>query len=398
MLALIFAPFLTAVLIIVFRRALKNLRGYNNPILKVVEFMFGLLLFGGLICLLIGFFLPSDITLKRMFTKIGYYWLGFILYFFIGLLLALLIRLTIWLFTRSKGYKVRLARKLTVLFVAIFTIIMSVYGVYNAHKLRITNYEVNISKNSSLKEMNVVLISDLHLGFNVGIDEMKDMVDKINSLNPDLVILAGDIFDNEYNAVEEPKLMSQILKNIKSKYGNYAILGNHDIEEKILLGFTFNLSEEAKEKAKADDRMIEFISDSGFDLLYDSYVLIDNSVYVYGRPDMHKINFGNKTRIDASNITKDLDINKTIICVDHQPGDIDKLANAGVDIDLSGHTHNGQIWPGTISINWFWKNAYGLKQFDNMTSIVTSGVGLFGVNMRTGCYPEIVNIKINFKK
>ena len=78
-------------------------------------------------------------------------------------------------------------------------------------------------------------------------------------------------------------------------------------------------------------------------------------------------------------------------------GGLDK-ADAGVDLDLSGHTHNGQFWPGTITINLAWDNAYGLLKVDNMTSIVTSGVGLFGLNMRTGCFPEIVNININFNK
>ena len=120
-------------------------------------------------------------------------------------------------------------------------------------------------------------------------------------------------------------------------------------------------------------------------------------MYIYGRPDGGKINFGNKERIAASDITKNLDKTKTIICVDHEPGELKELANAGVDIDLSGHTHNGQIWPGTLTIKLFWDNAYGLKKIDNMTSIVTSGVGLFGLNMRTGCFPEIVNINLKFK-
>lgn len=397
MLAFIIAPFFIALLIVVFIRALKHIKIYKIKGLKVVEYIFGLLLFGGLFCIVTGFLLPIDNSLKRVFTQIGYYWLGFILYFFVGLAIALLCRMLIWLFARKKGYNTIIARNFTAFFVIIFTVLMSVYGIYNAHNLRITNYEVASTKQSNIDEMNVVLIADLHLGYNVGLDEMKDMVSKINSLNPDVVVLAGDIFDNEYDAIKDPDEIAKVLDSINAKH-KYATYGNHDIEEKILLGFTFEWSKEAKAKVQADPRMNEFVQKAGFTFLYDSYELIDDSVYVYGRPDASKINFGKDSRVDASLITKDLDKSKTIICVDHSPGELDELANAGVDIDLCGHTHNGQIWPGTITINLAWDNAYGLKKIGNMTSIVTSGVGLFGINMRTGCYPEIVNINIKFNQ
>ena len=93
-----------------------------------------------------------------------------------------------------------------------------------------------------------------------------------------------------------------------------------------------------------------------------------------------------------------MDKSLPIIVIDHEPAQLKQLADSGVDLDLSGHTHNGQLWPGTISIKWLWDNAYGLKQIENMTSIVTSGVGLFGPNMRTGCIAEICNIKVIFNK
>ena len=397
MLALFIAPFFIALLIFIFLRTLTHIKIYQIPYLKYVGYFFGLFLFGGLFSVFAGFLLPNNEPLKRVFTKIGYYWLGFILYFFISLAICLLIRLIVWTIKKGEGYNIKLVRNISAIFIIFFTLGMSVYGIINAHKLRITNYEVISNKKSSIDEMNIVLISDLHLGYNVGIDDVDDMADKINSLNPDVVILAGDIFDNEYDAISNPQEIIKSLNNIKTKYGKYATYGNHDIEEKILVGFTFNWSDEKKEKVQADPRMNKFVKDAGFEFLYDSYELIEDSVYIYGRPDGGKINFGNKERIVASDITKNLDKTKTIICVDHEPGELEELANAGVDIDLSGHTHNGQIWPGTLTIKLFWDNAYGLKKIDNMTSIVTSGVGLFGLNMRTGCFPEIVNINLKFK-
>lgn len=395
MLAFIIAPFFIALEIFVFIRSINHIKTYKIKGLKLIECIFALVLFGGLCFVIAGFILPTSIPLKRVFTKIGFYWLGIILYLFVGLLIALLCRIIIWLFARNKSYNIKKARDFTVIFVICFTVLMNIYGVYNAHDLRITNYEVVSSKQSNIDELNVVLISDLHLGYNVGIKEIKDMVNKINELNPDVVIVAGDIFDNEFDAVENPQQMAEILSKIRTKYGKYATYGNHDIEEKILVGFTFSNSKNESD-VQADERMNEFIENAGFTFLYDSYELIEDSVYIYGRPDGIKYNFGNATRKTPEQIVKDLDLNKTIICVDHEPGQLDELASVGIDLDLSGHTHNGQIWPGTISIDLFWDNSYGMKLFDNMTSIVTSGVGLFGVNMRTGCFPEIVDIKIKF--
>ena len=398
MLAFIIAPFFIALLIFIFDRVLRYIKTFNFKYTKALEVIAGIILFGGLFFVLCGFFLPATNVFKRPFTRIGFYWFGIILYFFVGLLIALICRILIWIIAKNKGYNKQIARNFTLVFVIVFTLIMNIYGVYNAHNLKVVNYEVTSNKKSTLEEMNIVLISDLHLGYNVGLKEIDDMVNKINELNPDVVVLAGDIFDNEFEGVEKPEEMAKLLNSINSKYGKFAVYGNHDIEEKILMGFTFSLSDEAKKNAQADERMNKFIEDSGFELLYDSSKLLNNSVYIYGRPDAIKINKGKDSRVEPSKITDGLNSEYTIICVDHEPGQLQELAAAGVDLDLSGHTHNGQVWPGTLSINLFWDNAYGMKKINNMTSIVTSGVGLFGVNMRTGSIAEIVNIKLNFKK
>ena len=396
MLAIIIAPFAVALLIFIFIRTINHLHQYYIKGYKVIDTIFGLFLFGGIVSIILGFVIQNNYEYKRLFTKIGYFYVAVLLYICIGLAIALLIRELIWLLVnKRKEYNKSLARNITTIFVVAFTAFMMIYGINNAHDLRVTNYEIVSEKKSKLDELNIVLISDLHIGYNDGLKEMQDMVDTINNQNPDIVICAGDIFDNEYEAIENPEEMVKILSGINAKYGKYATYGNHDIQEKILLGFTFGNS---KKEPVADERMVQFIKDSGFIELYDSYVMVED-IYIYGRPDSHRINFGNKTRLPASDIAKNLDKNKYIICVDHEPGELEQLANAGVDLDLSGHTHNGQFWPGTISIKWFWKNAYGLKLINNkMTSIVTSGVGLFGFDIRTGCIPEIVNIKLKFKK
>lgn len=112
----------------------------------------------------------------------------------------------------------------------------------------------------------MVLLADLHLGYNIGCRQMEQMTEKVNAQNPDLVVIAGDIFDNEYEALDDPERLISILKGIKSKYGVFACYGNHDIQEKILAGFTFGSRE--GEKA-SDPRMDELLEKAGITLLRD---------------------------------------------------------------------------------------------------------------------------------
>lgn len=91
-----------------------------------------------------------------------------------------------------------------------------------------------------------------------------------------------------------------------------------------------------------------------------------------------------------------MNTSKPIFVMDHQPDDFLELSTSGMDLDLSGHTHNGQMFPGNIVTHLMWKNSYGYKKIHNLHSIVTSGVGVWGPNMRVGTKSEIVCITVNF--
>ncbi len=345
--------------------------------------------------LFIGFLLPSG-ALRRTFNFIGNYWLGVMIY----ALMVDIVVLVAWLILSKTLFKkdktIKKSRFHVALgFVAIATIIgISIYGVINARIIRTTNYEVNIEKSTNnLKELNVVMVADTHLGYNIGYKHMERMVEKINAQNPDIVIIAGDIFDNEYDAIDNPEKVKQALLNISSKYGVYAVYGNHDVSEKVLAGFTFNYNA----KKVSDLRMDELLKESNVTLLRDEAILIDNEFYIYGRPDYKKLGRGIDIRKTPEEITQYLDKTKPIIVVDHEPKELEKLAEAGVDLDLSGHTHDGQIFPLNLIGGLVYENPCGLKNCGNMKSIVTSGVGIYGPNMRVGTIAEITNIKVNFK-
>ena len=264
----------------------------------------------------------------------------------------------------------------------------------NAGNIQTTKYDISIDKKAGkLDSLNVVLIADLHLGYNIGCRQMEKMVEKINAQNPDLVVVAGDIFDNEYEALDAPDRLAAVLREIQSKYGVYACYGNHDIEEKILAGFTFG----GKEKKESTIEMDSFLEDAGFTLLRDEYVLIDHSFYLYGRPDYERPGRGIDERKDPQEITADMDLSLPVLVIDHEPRELQELADAGVDADLCGHTHDGQLFPGNLTIKLLWENAYGYLRKENMHNIVTSGVGLFGPNMRVGTKSEICDITMHFE-
>ena len=339
-----------------------------------------------------SYFSPRGTLLRRILSNIGNYWMGFNLHFVLAMGVCFLIRLIVKLVKKDK-YNLRLAQKITNVAVVSFTILMSVYGIVNAQNLKVTTYDVTVDKSSKQDELNVVLIADLHLGYSVGVRQMERMVNRINELQPDVVVVAGDIFDNEFSAIYNPVRLAEILRGINSKYGVYAVYGNHDIEEDILCGFTF--SDDDVTQVTSIKEMDDFIENCGFTFLYDEAILINDDFYIYGRPDEERPNFGNDSRLEAEKITEGLDLSKLIICVDHEPHDQKKLSAAGVDVDLNGHTHAGQLFPGNIIINFFWDIAYGYKNFDGMHNIVTSGVGLFGPNMRTFTKAEIAQVKIH---
>lgn len=343
----------------------------------------------------IGFILPQG-SLKRLVNQAGFYWLGVLAYMLLVILVVDVIRILLKKFKRIDKNFVN-SRKTFVCVGGICLCIIvgvSLYGVINARNIRVTPYEVTIEKDGgNLSQLNIVLAADLHLGYNIGCKQMEQMVKKINEQNPDIVVIAGDIFDNNYDALEDDQKLLDILRNIHSKYGVYACYGNHDIQEPILAGFTFS----SDKKKESDPRMDKFLEDANIKLLHDEGVLIDNSFYLFGRADKERPGRGIDVRLTPEEITKGMDLNKPVIVLDHEPRELDQLAEAGVDLDLAGHTHDGQMFPGNIVMKFLWENPCGYIKKGTMHNIVTSGTGLFGPNMRIGTRAEICSIKVYFR-
>lgn len=271
-------------------------------------------------------------------------------------------------------------------------LMVSIYGVLHARRVYVRQDPVVIEKSSSLPGLKIALIADLHLGYNSTKSHVRKIVDTINSQNVDLVCIAGDLFDNDYDAIKDPDKVADILSGIKSRYGTYACWGNHDVSEKILAGFTFP----QKETIVRDGRFTEFLHHAGITMLEDETVCIDNAFYLIGRRDKDMAKKEQLSRKTFAEITEPLDPSLPIIVMDHQPGELSEASDAGVDLDLSGHTHDGQMFPANLVIHFLWENACGVLKKGAMTSIVTSGAGVWGPAMRVGTNNEVVIANVSF--
>lgn len=397
MLALILSPFYVAIIYWVCRRWYKFISALNIKN-KRLDFwlkhfswsMFLLTIFIGL-----AFILPEDNFLRRPLFKIGAYWLGISLYLILYVALIDLLR---WIYSKvfKDKYNDFYARLICTLLIIVLTGATSIYGIINAKIVRTTEYEITINKDGgNFKEMTIAMFGDPQFGYNIGEYHLKQAVDIINKNDVDIVCVVGDIFDNQYSAIKHPDKLIDLFNQIKSKYGMYAVLGNHDVEEPILCGFTFN--DDDLENKLASKEMLDFIKKSGMVLLYDENVIINDSVNLYGRADQERPNLGNITRKESGDIFKEVDTTKPLFVLDHEPREYDELEKAGVDLMMAGHTHDGQLWPTKIATDIIWENPYGLWVKNAFHAITTSGLGLFGPNMRVGTIAEVCIIHVKFR-
>lgn len=345
---------------------------------------------------LTGFLIRKPAFLHRILKITSNYFLGIFMYILMVLFSIDIVRLILKYAVHASWIQSRIVFAAVGACCICIVIIISFSGIYHAKHIKVTPYKITVDKSApDMDSLKIVLLADTHFGYNSGAVHAQEIVDKINEQNPDLVCIAGDIFDNEYDAVREPEKISEILRTIRSKYGVYACWGNHDLNEPILAGFTFKHKKEDSKQLK-DPRMKRFLQNSNIQLLEDEAVLIDNSFYVVGRKDASLIEKIEEKRKTPAQLTQKLDKDKTIIVIDHQPKELQDIADAGVDFDLCGHTHDGQTFPGNFTVKFLWENPCGYLQKGSMHNIVTSGSGVWGPAMRVGTDSEICTINLTF--
>ncbi|MDP3436340.1 MAG: metallophosphoesterase [Bacteroidales bacterium] len=251
--------------------------------------------------------------------------------------------------------------------------LLLLYGNYSFNNPQATRLEISIKKALPGDGIRLVMMSDLHLGSSINGEDLSRFVEMINREKADIVLIAGDIADMNLEPLIRWDVAGRLSK-IESKYGTYAISGNHEFY--------------AGEKEK----IYSYLRSSGVNVLIDSVAIVGDSIQIVGRDDKT-----NSKRAPLSEILKNIERTKPIILMDHQPFNLEQAQNEGVDLQLSGHTHNGQFWPGSLIVKWMYELSYGYKMKGDTHYFVSSGIGLWGPKFRIGTKSEIVVIDIKSK-
>ena len=211
------------------------------------------------------------------------------------------------------------------------------------------------------REYKLVMLSDLHLGYHNPRRELARWVDLVNAEHPDFILIAGDIIDGSMRPLIEER-MSEEFHRLNAPI--YACLGNHEF---------YAGHPESK----------QFYQDAGIHLLIDETAVIDSCIIIVGRDD--RSNMRRKP-------IKDLMDNKNLysIVLDHQPYNLDRAEAAGVDFQLSGHTHRGQVWPISWITDRIYECSWGSHQRGNTRFYISSGIGIWGGKFRIGTQSEYV--------
>lgn len=250
-------------------------------------------------------------------------------------------------------------------------------GHLNALDVRTRILELTIRKQAEGGEtLNIVVASDLHLGKIIGNSRLGSIVRKINELQPDLVLLPGDVVDESADHLKEEETIRRLLE-IRSRYGVFAVTGNHE--------YYANLPATVAELERGNVRVLQ-----------DAWVKIADSFYLIGRKDRTAEHYGGGRR-PLRELLEGVDRRYPLILMDHQPFHLEEAKDNGIDLQVSGHTHHGQLFPFNLITRMVYELSWGYLSKGETHYYVSSGVGTWGPPVRIGSVPEIVQIKVRFE-
>lgn len=326
-----------------------------------------------------GMFLErmASSAISEWIYRIGAFWLAFMLHFLLVLILVDLVRAADYFFHFLPAFTPAGKLKLSYAVIGLVTLVV-IGGYINALTTNIKEIPVTIHKKvTGPTELKILMASDIHLGALIGEHQEKKLVRIINEQNPDLVLLCGDLVDGDIGPALRKNLGKHI-QEIRTRLGVYAIPGNHEYIGGI-------------------QQTLPYLRSINIQILRDQVVTLADGIQLVGRDDRDSRRMGEQTGPhDLKELMKDLDPSKPVIVMNHQPYHLDEAVEAGVDLHLSGHTHNGQLWPFNYLTGAIFELSWGLKQKGNTVFYVSSGFGSWGPPVRTGNRPEVVVFKVRF--
>ncbi len=268
---------------------------------------------------------------------------------------------------------------------AIVLITVGAMGYYNYRNPQITHTSISLDKKADIASLKIAFAGDFHLASFTNKYIFEDMVTKINAEQPDIILLGGDILQNSHTQIKDD--YAAIFSKLKSKYGVYTILGNHEYYGNDV------------------DENIEYIKSLGIEILRDEVLKIEGINFI-ARDDIRRDYMeGERKSLDALYKENAISLDEVIIVLDHNPKNIQDSVDNKADIQLSAHTHAGQFFPYNMLLKLVTPNAYGYKKIEGLHTVVTSGVGYgywkivgpWQMPYRFGTKSEINSITIDFK-
>lgn len=253
-------------------------------------------------------------------------------------------------------------------------------GAWNATRLRTVDLDLRIpARGGMLESLTVVAASDLHLGALVGPSRLKKVVARMNALDPDVVLFAGDIVDETVTAEIEAKL-GGIMRELRAPLGLFACAGNHEFYSGL-------------------ERNLACLRACGVTVLQDEAVEVAGAFVLVGRRDPSSLGMQEK-RLSIGGILSEsgLAADLPVFVLDHQPLRLEEAEQAGAALQISGHTHDGQIFPIDLVNGLIYELNWGHLRKGNTHYYVTSGAGTWGPPVRIGSRAEIVRIRIAFDR
>ncbi len=317
--------------------------------------------------------------LSSFFVWVGSFWLAAMVYYLFFVLAIDFLRLADFIFGffpasfYSEYYNLIF---FTVVNAAVIIIVFA--GYINAKNPVIKKLDLTIDKKAgNLRSLKIAAVSDIHLGTIISRKRLKQIVDRINSLKPDIILLPGDVVDEDIAPVIKQNC-GEYLRLLQAKYGVFAVTGNHEYIGGV-------------------EPAVKYLEEHGVNVLRDRSILIDNSFYLAGREDRASRGFAGIVRKPLGTILAGINNELPVILMDHQPAKLNEAEENGIDLQLSGHTHHGQLWPFNFITKKIYEVSMGYKKKGRTHYYVSCGVGTWGPPIRTGNHPEIIEITLSFK-
>ena len=322
----------------------------------------------------------SNGIMVRFLEWMGAYWLGAMVYFLLIVIAIDIFRLiNHFVPLIPAGLHSNLQQlKIAVGIAAIIVVsIVLIIGRWNATHPQIKNLEIDIHKKANAEAISIAFASDIHLGSLVGQRQLKQLVEIIEVKQPDLILFGGDLLDEDLLPVIRRNL-GQCLEELRAPLGKFTVTGNHEFIGGV-------------------DNAVQYLENHGITVLRDSSIQLSNGIWIIGRDDRDGKRFsGGESRQALNELISEVNSKQPLILLDHQPVNLSESIVNGIDLQLSGHTHHGQLWPLNYITSKLFQISRGYKLIEKTHFLVSSGFGTWGPPIRLASRSEIYFIKVNF--